>query len=163
MQMDKYVLPVIQVCKKIFKDFLKLDITDQSPYSFEKEIKGEWDISSMISFTGEARGTIVLSMKKEDACMVTGLLVGHTPNDINADVCDTMGEIANIICGNAKMRMESSSRMEISLPTIIYGQEHIVRWSEDNYDDVPAEGRMFTCIPFRLPNGTKFLLSLAFG
>ena len=150
--MKQYIQPFIDVCKSVFKDFIGLEPEAKVPYFMEKEIISEWDISAVIGFTGEARGAVVISMKQDMAIKITALLTGVEHKSLDDDVMDAVGELVNIIAGNVKQGLEDAFRLVISLPTIICGKEHSVKWPDNNARVI--------CIPFTVSDHT-FTLSIA--
>jgi chemotaxis protein CheX len=69
------------------------------------------------------------------------------------EVIDAIGEIINIIAGNAKRGLEESFRLVISLPTIIQGSNHAIQW--------PNDQARIICIPFKIFDDETFILSVA--
>jgi chemotaxis protein CheX len=151
--MEKYIQPFIDVCKSVFKDLLGAELAEERPYFAETGAVQEWDLSAVIGLTGEARGAVVISMKKDLAVKLTGILTGSEHTGIDDDVVDAIGEIVNIIAGNVKKNLEEAFRLVISLPTIVQGKEHSVRW--------PSNQARIICIPFRIFENTTFNLSVA--
>ena len=151
--MEKYIQPFIDVCKSVFKDFVGAELTEERPHFAEAGAIMEWDISAIIGLTGEARGAVVISMKKELAMKLTEILTGVDHNDVDDDVVDAIGEIVNIIAGNVKKNLEEAFRLVISLPTIVQGKEHSIKW--------PGNQARIICIPFRIFPDTTFNLSVA--
>jgi CheY-specific phosphatase CheX len=68
----------------------------------------------------EARGVVVLSFYDEMAIGITERLTGKVIRNFTDDVVDAVGELVNIIAGNAKAGLEDYKLM-ISLPSIIQG------------------------------------------
>jgi chemotaxis protein CheX len=151
--MEKYIQPFIDVCKNVFKEFVQCDLTAGRPYFIEKEAVNEWDISSIIGLTGEARGAVVISMKKELAIRLTDQITGTPHEKLDDEVVDAIGEIVNIIAGNVKKNLEEAFRLVISLPTIVQGKEHAVKW--------PSGRTRIICIPFNIFENDTFNLSVA--
>jgi chemotaxis protein CheX len=151
--MEKYIQPFIDVCKNVFKEFVQCDLVADRPYFIEKEAVNEWDISSIIGLTGEARGAVVISMKKELAIRLTDQLTGTPHEKLDDEVVDAIGEIVNIIAGNVKKNLEEAFRLVISLPTIVQGKEHAIKW--------PNGRTRIICIPFKIFENDTFNLSVA--
>jgi chemotaxis protein CheX len=152
--LKQYIQPFIKVCKNVFKEFLNLELEAKMPYFMEKEAPTEWDVSGVIGLTGEARGAVVISMKDDLAIKLTGILTGKSHKVLYDEVVDAVGEIINIIAGNAKQELEEAFRLVISLPTIVKGKEHSVNWPEN-------QARVI-CIPFSLADTEEsFTLSVA--
>jgi chemotaxis protein CheX len=151
--MEQYIQPFVDVCIKVFKEFVGVDLTTDRPHFEDKNTIFDWDISAVIGLTGEARGAVVISMKKELAVRLTGLLTGSEHKDLDEEVVDAIGEIVNIIAGNAKKGLEESFRLVISLPTIVQGKNHTVNW--------PNNQARIIAIPFTVFEDSVFCLSVA--
>jgi chemotaxis protein CheX len=151
--MEQYIQPFVDVCINVFKEILGTVIKAGRPFFSEKSAVIEWDISAVIGLTGEARGAVVISMKKELAIRITDLLTGSKHTALDDDVVDAIGEIVNIIAGNAKKGLEEAFRLVISLPTIVEGKEHSIKW--------PNSQARIMCIPFDIFEGDSFTLSVA--
>jgi chemotaxis protein CheX len=151
--MEQYIQPFIDVCKNVFKEFVGCELTAERPYFVGPDTVNEWDVSAVIGLTGEARGAVVISMKKELALRLTDLLTGSKHSNLDDEVVDAIGEIINIIAGNAKKGLEEAFRLIISLPTIIEGKQHSVKW--------PNNQARIICIPFIIFEKESFFLSVA--
>jgi len=152
--MENYIQQFIDVCKKVFQDFLGAELSEGRPYLVESGATAEGDISAIIGLTGEARGAVVISMKTDLAAKITGMLTGLVHNDIDDDVVDVIGEIVNMIAGNVKKNLENDFRhLVISLPSFVQGQNHVIRW--------PGIQARFIRIPFGIFNDFTFNLSVA--
>ncbi len=151
--MEKYIQPFVDVCVNVFREFIGADLVPERPYFADKNDLHEWDVSAVIGLTGEARGAVVISMKKALACNLTGALTGATHVDLDDEVVDAIGEIINIIAGNAKRGLEESFRLVISLPTIVKGPGHTIQW--------PNDQARIICIPFHIFENDTFCLSVA--
>jgi chemotaxis protein CheX len=151
--MEQYIQPFIDVCRNVFKEFLGCDLTAERPHFAGQDAVNKWDISAVIGLTGEARGAVVISMKADLAIRLTGILTGSQHAIVDEDVVDAIGEIINIIAGNAKKGLEEAFRLVISLPTIIEGSKHTVKW--------PNSQARIICIPFNIFENDSFFLSVA--
>jgi chemotaxis protein CheX len=151
--MEKYIQPFVEVCENVFRDFIGSELVTERPHFADKNDPHDWDISAIIGLTGEARGAVVISMKKELALRLTDILTGSAHADVDDEVIDAIGEIINIIAGNAKRGLEESFRLVISLPTIVRGHAHTIMW--------PSDQARIICIPFRIFETETFFLSVA--
>ena len=151
--MEKYIQPFVDVCVNVFKDFIGTDLVTERPHFIDKNDIHEWDVSAIIGLTGEARGAVVISMKSVLACRLTSMLTGEDHTSMDDEVIDAIGEIINIIAGNAKRGLEESFRLVISLPTIVHGSNHAIQW--------PNDQARIICIPFKIFDNETFCLSVA--
>jgi len=83
------------------------------------------EVSAVIGLSGKAKGTVVLSVDREVAIQVAAALLQEQPDGLNADVADAMGEMANMIAGQAKSQLAHLC-MNLSLPTVVTGKGHCV-------------------------------------
>jgi chemotaxis protein CheX len=151
--MEQYIQPFVKVCTNVFREFLGEELKVGGPYFQEKDAVSDWDVSAVIGLTGEARGAVVISMRRELALRITDILTGTEHKSLDEEVADAIGEIINIIAGNVKRELEESFRLIISLPTIVQGREHSIKW--------PNSLAKVICIPFTVFNMDIFSLSVA--
>jgi chemotaxis protein CheX len=160
--MERYIQPFVDASVRVFKEFAGCDLTAGRPYFVSARSSGEnngseedwdWDISGIIGLTGEARGAVVISMKRNLAEKLTAMITGQDGPASNNDITDAVGELINIIAGNAKRGLEESFQLVISLPTIAEGRGHSVKW--------PGNQARIICIPFTLLEEHRLCLSVA--
>ncbi|MDR1617543.1 MAG: chemotaxis protein CheX [Treponema sp.] len=151
--MEQYIQPFVKVCTEVFKQFVGYDLATSRPFFLEREAVNEWDVSAVIGLTGEARGAVVISMKNDLAIKITNTLTGAAHESLDEEVLDAIGEIVNIVAGNVKRELEESFRLVISLPTIVRGKEHSIKW--------PHSHTRVICIPFTVSGVDTFHLSVA--
>lgn len=83
------------------------------------------DLNGIISISGKLRVTAVLSLTKELVFNVVHAFLGSTTNQVDSEVIDVVGELTNMICGNAKERL-SIEGLSLGLPTVVAGSSMIV-------------------------------------
>jgi chemotaxis protein CheX len=141
------------VCTDVFRQFVGYDLAASRPFFQDREEVNKWDLSAVIGLTGEARGAVVISMKNELAIKITNTLTGTVHESLDEEVLDAIGEIVNIVAGNVKRELEESFRLVISLPTVVKGMEHSLKW--------PHSQARVICIPFTVSNVDTFHLLVA--
>jgi chemotaxis protein CheX len=129
--LQAHVKPFVEIIVKTFKSFVQCDAVAGKPCFSSQETNIQGDISVIIGITGKIRGLLLISMEENLAIKLTDNIVGTVHTDIDADVTDALGEIANIIAGNIKQVIPEGERLRISLPTLIKGTEHSVSWDID--------------------------------
>ncbi|MBL8025998.1 MAG: chemotaxis protein CheX [Fibrobacteres bacterium] len=87
------------------------------------------DISGVMNFSGRIEGSVTVSFTEDLAKEVIAKIMGITPADISDDdLRDGVGEIINIISGNAKASLaETEFSHEIALPAVVRGAGHHIR------------------------------------
>ena len=86
-----------------------------------------YEVSGVIGLSGGAIGTVVLSLSEPVALKAASTMLMCETTEINADVCDAVGELTNMVAGGAKAKLEEYHLM-VSLPSVITGRNHSVRF-----------------------------------
>ena len=81
-----------------------------------------YEISSIIGITGETSGSIIISMPARLACKIASNMLMEEIDTINRDVEDAIGEIGNILVGDARRSLiQDGHTLNISIPTVGVG------------------------------------------
>jgi len=84
-------------------------------------------ISSLVGLAGTYNGLVSLHMPSNLAIRATSCMLGMEVTEINDDVNDAMGEIANMIAGSFKQHLSKSGMdIQISTPSVIHGKEYVI-------------------------------------
>jgi chemotaxis protein CheX len=145
----KHIEPFVEATVAMFRDMLGMEPEFLTPHLLDRSARQDWDISGIIGIGGDSKGVVVISFSAALVREITGRLVGRPVALDDPDVVDAVGELVNIIAGNAKRGLEDY-RLNISLPSIVRGNEHQVAWQSD----VPI-----VALPFRVGE-LKFNLSV---
>jgi chemotaxis protein CheX len=94
---------------------------------------GTYDISAIIGISGSGAGGVVMSFPEEVACKLVSRMLGEEITELNQDVCDGIGELVNIITGNAKRGLVKFGYedLSLSLPNVVVGKHRTVWRSKD--------------------------------
>lgn len=87
------------------------------------------DVSGLVGFSGDVAGTVVVSFCAETASNVVEAFVGERVEQSNADFVDAIGELCNMIAGNAKKDFGLDTR--IGIPSVIVGSGHSIAMLRD--------------------------------
>ena len=104
------------------------------------------EFSAVIGVTGEHKGSICVTFTRDGATSVVQAMLGDDVENLEQDAIDTVGEIANMVSGQARAVIaEKGVLLQGSTPTIITGEHHrIIHMSKP-----PV-----MCIPFTMPTGS---------
>ena len=83
----------------------------------------EHPISGVIGMSGGAAGTVVINLSKEVALKAASTMLMDDIKEINDDVIDAVGELANMVAGQAKAELAEFD-LSISLPNVVTGERH---------------------------------------
>lgn len=134
----QYINPFLQATTGLFKDFLGIQVTAGKPY-INDERNNLGDVSAIIGLAGETVGAVVLSFTHDSAIAIISKMAGKKYAALGSEVLDGVGEMVNIIAGNAKKDLDEF-RIMISLPGVVTGSDYRIHW---------PEGIPVVCIPFQ--------------
>lgn len=122
----QYINPFLNATLSLFKDFLSLEVSSGKPAILENP-KDLSEVSALIGLAGETTGAVVLSFSHDTALKVVSLMTGTKYAFLGSEVLDGVGELVNIIAGNAKKDL-NDFRISISLPGVITGNNYRINW-----------------------------------
>ena len=119
-----YVNPFISATVNVFKTMLSTEISPGKP-QLKSFPHPTYDISGIIGLSGNAQGSIAISFPKILALKVVSKMLGTEIKVVGPELTDGIGELANIIAGNAKQGL-TQYQLSISLPNVIIGKNHTI-------------------------------------
>lgn len=124
----KYINPFITASMNLFKDYLGLKVESGTPFILD-DPQALNEVSGIIGLAGETTGSVVLSFSRDTAIKIISKFAGHPYQALGSDVLDGVGELINIIAGNAKKDL-LDFKIVISLPGVITGNDYRIHWPE---------------------------------
>jgi len=117
----KYINPFVLATRTVFKTMLDLDVTMDKPrLKTEKTTSG--DVTGVMGLVGDKKGTVCISFQRKGALYAYKTLMGDERSDMDPEVVDAIGELTNIISGQARKELESSGvNLKASIPTVVVG------------------------------------------
>lgn len=109
----------------------------------KKDSKLDYDISGLIGLSGKVIGTVAMSFPEATAVAVCNKFMGGDYHDLHDDILDAVGELVNIVAGNAKKGL-TEFNIEISLPSVVLGRNHKI---------IEPKGAVSFVVPFTSPLG----------
>ena len=120
----RFINPFIMAIKNVFSTMVRTEVTVGKPQVRTAELRSA-DVSGVIGLSGDATGAVVLSFPRVVACKVASMFAGAELTPEDEDFADAIGELANMIAGNAKKDFGGVA-VTISLPSVIVGAGHQV-------------------------------------
>jgi chemotaxis protein CheX len=124
----EYINPFLVASMHLFKKYLGIEVTAGKPRLLEDPHNLE-EVTGIIGLAGETMGAVVLSLSRDAAINVISQFSGKKYNALTNEVLDGVGEMVNIIAGNAKADLHAF-QISISLPGVIVGSSSKIHWPE---------------------------------
>ena len=106
----------------VFKTMCAIDLAHESP--FEKaQRRTTADVTGVMAFTGDRRGTMCFNTSASGALTIYARLMHEKHQEVNAQIIDAVGELTNIISGQARKELEKESLHLIAhVPMVFVGK-----------------------------------------
>ena len=146
----KYAQDIADATQEIFSSMVMLDVTPGEPFK-RTDSKLSNSISGIIGLAGTIKGMLTIHLPNEAALAITTAFLGMDVEEIDEDVCDAVGELANMLGGSMKAILDpGGSDVQLSMPSAVHGEEYAV--------DCLADAEQVT-VPFAF-NGQTFMVEL---
>lgn len=133
----EYINPFINSTIETFKTMLRVELKPGKP-QLKRDPNLTYDVSGVIGLTGDAIGNIIISFPTVVALRAVSKFMNLKIKTMGPEIVDAIGELANIIAGNAKQYL-ADMNLSISLPTVVVGKNHKI--------NIPKDA-MSICVPF---------------
>ncbi len=124
----EHINAYIQATKQLLEVMFNIEKFEKKFLNTGDDTETTSEVSAVIGIAGACTGAVVLSFTKEVAIKMVSQLVGEDIIDLDNDTCDALGEMVNIIAGNASRALESLGvgTLKISVPTVLIGKDQKV-------------------------------------
>jgi chemotaxis protein CheX len=117
----------LEATVSVIKTMAFVDLTPGKPFVKKGSISSG-DISGIVGMTGEGEGSLSLSFSRECILHIVGSMFGEPMMDISEEVKDAVGELTNMISGDARRRLEVVGILyQGAIPSVITGPGHEIR------------------------------------
>lgn len=135
---------------EIFETMIMLETTPGPPLG-QKITTFQHTVTGMVGMAGTFKGLLAVHIPNEVAKAITSNFLGLEVAEIDDDVKDAIGELANMLAGNIKMAIDQSGKeITLSIPSAVHGDEYTVN---------SLANAEWVMMPFATPAG-EFLVEL---
>jgi chemotaxis protein CheX len=121
----KYINPFMSSIRNVFQTMLSLDVTFGKP-GIKTDPHASHDVSGVIGLSGDVDGVVVVSFPRLAAVRIASTFAGVNLSEVDDDFPDAIGELANMISGNAKKDLDGL-KVFISPPSVVVGASHQIK------------------------------------
>lgn len=149
----KIINPFLLAAINVLKTMANVEPRPGKPF-LRKDEQALGDVSAIIGITGAAQGSMALTFSESCIKSIVSGLFGTTVTQLDDELRDAVGELTNMICGDARRRLaEQGVTLQAGIPTIVSGKNHSVK----HINHGPR-----LAIPFDTPDGS-FVVEVAFN
>jgi chemotaxis protein CheX len=118
----KYINPFVVATKTVFKTMLNIDMDIDKPVLRTENITSG-DITGIMGLVGDKEGSISMSFKEKGALFIYKKLMDDDQDSLGPEVVDSIGELTNIISGQARKELQNAGiTLKSSIPTVVVGK-----------------------------------------
>ena len=120
----KLINPFINATLNVLQTMAHIQARVQKPYLKTTDV-AVGDVSGVVGFTGETHGTVSITFDESCILAIVSSMFGESVPEINKDIEDAVGELTNMISGQARKELEEANRVfRGAIPTVISGKQH---------------------------------------
>ncbi len=120
----KLINPFLNATLNVLETMASIKAEPGKAYIKQDNI-AQGDVSGVVGLTGGANGT--LSVTFDEACIlnIVSSMFGEEMKELNRDISDAVGELTNMISGQARQQIEKIGKiLHGAIPTVITGKNH---------------------------------------
>ncbi len=144
----EFAKKIVETTEEIFNTMIFLDVSANTPLEQGKQDLG-CHVSAMIGLTGGFSAMLGIHCPEAVGLAISGAMLGIEIEEIDADVKDALGEIANMLAGGLKERFSTEDiGLELAIPTAVSGKSYTIASSAKSNRVI---------IPFNIEQGQFFI------
>lgn len=123
----KYINPFLSGTLNVLKTMAFVELSPGKP-SLKKNHVAHGDVTGIIGLTGEATGSLSVTFNFTLIQQIMKNMLGEDVKEVTNDVRDAVGEITNMISGDARRLLQQEGlSLTAAIPTIVAGQGHSIK------------------------------------
>lgn len=114
---------LLDSAKEVFETMVFMALTESQEHGPAME---ETSLLGSITFKGSLEGCLAISCGMTCARTIAANMLGMDTSEGlgETDVCDAIGELANMVMGTVKSRIQNDvGTIEVSIPSVVHGRE----------------------------------------
>lgn len=123
----EFINPFLEATISVIKTMTSMEVIPGKPY-IKKGSAATGDISGIVGITGDTEGSLCITFSKDCILKIMCSLFHEDQKDINDEVKDAVGELTNMISGDARRRLEEMGYHFLgAIPSVISGMGHEIK------------------------------------
>ncbi|MFH1137895.1 MAG: chemotaxis protein CheX [Pseudomonadota bacterium] len=123
----KYINPFLQATLNVLKTMAFVEINPGKPF-LKRDHVAFGDVTGIIGLTGGATGSLSVTFNFSLIKLIMNNMLGEQVTDVTNDVRDAVGELTNMISGDARRLLQQEGlSLSAAIPTIVAGRNHTIK------------------------------------
>ena len=115
---------IVKATQEVFDTMIMMTV-DAKEAATVSESVFESNISTLLGLGGEIRGLLAIHFPEKVAVEITSSFLGITVAELDDDVKDAIGDLANMVAGNLKNYFSANKiQTELAIPTTVVGKSY---------------------------------------
>jgi len=129
MIMSKEVLTqLLAATEEVFETMVFKPVSRQDPIE-DETVRPASNVVATVAFAGHRRGLVAFHSSLGTARNIAGAMLGMPAEEINGEMPDAIGEIANMIAGSFRTKLAATEpACAIAVPTVTIGSDFSTRY-----------------------------------
>ncbi len=124
---DQLIKSLIKDVQEVFINMVGVEDLMHLPIQIDVTTHFKECLTAMVGLAGTYNGLVSVHIPWPLAISFTSLMLGMEVTEIDDDVNDAMGEIANMIAGSFKQHLsKGGSDIQLSTPSVVNGSDYVV-------------------------------------
>jgi chemotaxis protein CheX len=120
----KMINPFIKATLNVLQTMAFTEAKAGRPF-LKKDNAAHGDVSGIIGITGESNGTVSITFNEGSILAIVSKMFGEEMKELNAEVADAVGELTNMISGQARRELETIGHLfHAAIPSVVTGKNH---------------------------------------
>lgn len=120
----KIINPFITATLDVLETMAFIKSEAEKPF-VKKDNIAKGDVSGVVGFTGEMNGTIFITFDESCILKIVSNMFEEQMKEINDEIKDAVGELTNMISGQARKRLEEIGKVfHGGIPSVVSGNNH---------------------------------------
>lgn len=138
----EYVNSFYGAVQDVFKLMLDLEV-ERGDLSVVEGLTSSKDANISLGVTGDLKGTVLFSFTKDMTLEMVKIMAGMEMDEIDVFVSSALGEVANIIGGNAITNLSKYDyKCDITPPQIIIGEHKSISMANERALVIPMKTKI---------------------
>jgi chemotaxis protein CheX len=150
----EFINPMLASVVNVLKTMAGIEPQPGKPFLKRRPDLSQGDVTGVVGLTGPVQGSLAVSFSESAIVYIVTQMLGEVCTEINGDVQDAVGELSNMISGDARRALaDKGYTFQGALPTVISGRRHEITHALSG----PA-----IVMPFRLGEHGTFFVEVCF-